>query len=661
MKKFFSKIRISIIQLFSYSMILLFAPACGNFLDVVPDNVLQYEDLFTSQQQAYHALANLYLLVPVDERDLMPWTMGDEFSVVIPAVDAVRQAVQGASIMRGNQSATNTLLSYWTGTNTIVTRVTIWTLIRECDNFILNVDRIPDMPVEGKAEWKAQAKFLKAYYLFMMVKMYGPVIIPATFDEDNLNADLFQHRSKVEDCFDYIINLMNEAIPYLKGKRETQFLGQIDQVGAKAIKARVLLQRASPFYNGNAEYYSSFLDHNDEHFFAQTEDREKWRLAAEAAQDALDACKQYGFDIYYFRGRPYDYDAADYQLNPDMKTLYDLRFRITERYNEEIIWGYIRATNANQLSTGTLILKPADVGGPAAAYDGSGWLQASYQVMERYYTQNGLPLDEDRNVNRNTLHEIVTTPDVNSSEYAQMRGFMQPGATTINMYLHREARFYNDLAITGGYYRSHHVRFGTEMFYGRNGGVQVAHGNYMPSSGIGIQKLVHPEMYNTNYQTRMIYAYPIIRVADLYLMKAEALNEYYGPTHPGVLESINEVRLRAGIPTVEESYTNLEWVTDEAYNKHLDKEKLREIILRERANEFAFEFAHRFWDMQRWKRSVEEFSRPLYGWNVSGTNADAFFRHQIIQGRQWSISDCLWPIDNREMIRNGRLIQNPGW
>jgi len=638
----------------------LYQPSCSNFLDVVPDNIFQYEDLFTSQEQAYNALITLFYAVPVDHRDFLPWTMGDECCAIGSIIDENRNLVQGASIMRGNQSVSSTLISYWTGTNSIID-TPLWVIIRECDRFIQNVESIPDMTSEGKADWKAQAKFLKAYYLFMMVKMYGPVIIPQNFNEGDLNSDLFQTRSKVEDCFDYILNLLDEAIPYLKGKREKAFLGQPDQVTAKAIKARVLLQRASPFYNGNSEYYDNFFDHNGEHFFAQTEDREKWKDAADAAQDALDACAHYGFNMYYFDGRPYDFDMTDYSLNTDrMKALYNLRFRITERWNEEIIWGYTRPTQSGQMSNAALIRKPEGYGGPAATYDGAGWIQSSYQAMERFYTENGLPLVEDRNVNRNALHEIVKTPESYSPEYDSMRGLMQPGATTINMYMRREPRFYSDLFVTGGYCRSHQVRIRTEMYYNAAGGHTDMMGSWVASTGIGIQKLFHPEAYNTSLHTQMLAPYPIMRVSDLWLMKAEAMNEYYGPSQE-VYDAINQVRRRAGIPDVEDSYSNPEWVTDEAFEKHKYKEGMREIILRERANEFAFEFAHRFWDMQRWKRSIDEFSRPVYGWNNMGTNADFFFNHQIIQGRKWSMTDCLWPIEKMAMERNAKLIQNPGW
>lgn len=656
------KLKNTNISIFVMLFLMLLQSSCNDYLDVVPDNVFQYEDLFTSRKQAFNALATVYVMLPGDHRGLT-WSLGDEYPFVTPAATASRTLIQGAAIMRGEQSATSPLLSYWTGTNLPSPyNIGMWAAIRECDQFILNVDRIPDMTAEMKADWKAQAKFMKAYYLFMMVQTYGPVIIPDFFDENGgINTEMYQPRRKVEECFDYILNLMNEAILNLQPKRESLYLGQIDQVGAKAIKARVLLHRASPFYNGNEEYYHNFLDHNGEHFFSQTEDREKWKIAADAVQEALDACEQYGFNIYHFKGNPYDFDLDDYKINTDrMQTLYDLRFRITERWNEEIIWGWVRGDQV--MSAAALINKTSDEG-PAPRNMGGGWANSSYQAMERYYTENGLPIDEDRTVDTNSLHEIVMTPEETDPEYISMRGYMQPNQQTINMYLNREPRFYADLYITGGYARAHMLRIPTMMFQDTEGGFMSLVHNlyYIPSSGIGIQKIIHPEAYHLNVQTIRVYPNPIIRVADLYLMKAEAMNEYYGPSQE-VYDAINIIRLRAGIPTVEESYGDASvYVTDEARNKHLTKEGMREIILRERANELAFEFGHRFWDMQRWKRSVSEFSRPMYAWNYQGTTAETFFVMKNIQGRKWGITECLWPIENTELLKNELLIQNPGW
>ena len=675
MKKFFLTIKNQKSKIVAMLALGVCCPSCSDFLDIMPDNVLQYEDIFASQKQAMNALATCYLFIPWDIRGHGHDALGDDWAIVNPTTDGSRTDTQGAAIMTGKQSATNTLMSLWTGHNT---SANLYALIRDCDLLILNIDLVPDMTADNKADWKAQAQFLKAYYMFRLVEQYGPVVIPKVVDASELNSDMFLYRSKVEDCFDYILSLMNEAIPRLNGKSGINDLGMVDQVVAKAIKARVLLKRASPFYNGNSEYYHNFRDHNGEHFFSQTKDDEKWKAAAQAAQEALDACEQHGFRLYRFTGRPYDFDATDFDnnqltvdlganVNPNrMQTLYDLRFRVVERWNEEIIWSSGRISSASMAQAACIMLPETGFDGNTTilpgAGSGQGFAGASFQAMERYYTIHGLPLDEDRTTgNMSELYEIVTTPDENSPEYASMCGLMQPGVSTVKMYLNREPRFYADLGITGGYYRSHRVRIRTTMLQNDIGGYSSAlHGSRMNPTGIAVQKNVHPESYYASLNTFVWPSYPVIRVADLWLMLAEALNEYYGPSQE-VYDAINQVRRRAGIPDVEHSYSNPEWVTDEALNKHLDKEHLREIILRERAIEFAFETGHRFWDMQRWKRSVTEFSRPISGWNYLGTNTNAFFNQTIVQGRNWKITDCLWPIDTREMDRNARLIQNPGW
>ena len=658
MKKFFLKAG----SLIAVAVLGVSAFSCSNYLDVVPDNVLQYEDLFVSRLRAYNALASVYYGLPYEQMNNSPWTLGDEWVVVNPDVDNNRTSIQGAAIMRGGQSTSNSILSYWTGTN--LWYGSLWTVIRNCDMFVLNVDRIPDMTMKEKEDWKGQAKFLKAYYMFMMVQMYGPIIIPKTVDPGDLNSDLFLPRSKVEDCFDYIVDLMDEAISMLKERVTIDDLGQVDRVTAISIKARVLLLRASPFYNGNSEYYGNFLDHNGDHFFSQTYNPEKWKAAADTADEALKACEQSGIKLYHYKGVNYSFDAADCVANSErMQTLYDLRGRVTERWNEEVIWGNFKEAGENS-ATLACIRKPPSYGGPAPDWDRekNGYGGASYQVMERYYTEHGLPLEEDSTVDLNALHDIINMPDENSEEYARLRGYMQPGVPTIRMYMNREPRFYSDLGITGGYYRSHQVRINTMMFQNSDGGyVENVHGLYMNPTGIAIQKTVHPEEYFVSRFTQKGNPVYFIRMADIYLMKAEAMNEYYGPSQE-VYDAVNEVRRRAGIPDVEESYgADSQWVTDEARDKHLTKEGMREIILRERANELAFELGHRFWDMQRWKRSISEFSRPIYGWNFYGTNSTSFFRYTVVQGRKWSITDCLWPIEDKEMDKNAKLIQNPGW
>jgi hypothetical protein len=145
-------------------------------------------------------------------------------------------------------------------------------------------------------------------------------------------------------------------------------------------------------------------------------------------------------------------------------------------------------------------------------------------------------------------------------------------------------------------------------------------------------------------------------MADLYLIKAEALNEYYGPSQE-VFDAINKVRIRAGIPTVEKAWTS---PMARRPGKHLDKNVLRDIILQERGIEFAFE-GHRFWDMHRHRKAVGEFSAPISGWTVDRYALRDFFVLKTLQARRFTAKDYLWPISLSETNKNANLKQNPGW
>ena len=118
-------------------------------------------------------------------------------------------------------------------------------------------------------------------------------------------------------------------------------IGRVDQVIAKAIKSRVLLYAASPLFNGNSNFYSGFVNEQGEHFFNQTEDNLKWQLAANAADDAIQAAIGQGVSMYYYSGDVPLYDEQNWQYE-FIRDQYDNRFVITDPWNSELIWGSIR-------------------------------------------------------------------------------------------------------------------------------------------------------------------------------------------------------------------------------------------------------------------------------------------------------------------------------
>jgi hypothetical protein len=161
---------------------------------------------------------------------------------------------------------------------------------------------------------------------------------------------------------------------------------------------------------------------------------------------------------------------------------------------------------------------------------------------------------------------------------------------------------------------------------------------------------------NSNSFSQWRYAFPIIRLADLYLMYAEALNETLPAPTDEVYYYIDMVRERTGLRGVVESWRD--YSSDP--EKPLNQDGMREIIRRERLNELAFEGA-RFWDLKRWKLAKEYMNRPIRGLNIRGSTPEDFYQETEIYPLKFETKDYLWPIRQRVLLTNRRLVQNPGW
>src|SRR5690554_5044323 len=272
--------------------VIAFSPSCKKYLDVVPDNTLKLENLFDLKEDAWNALAKVYSYMPTDDNThTTSWTLGDEWVGRLDLND-VTGNLRAMRIMRGLQSASSPQLGLWSGTEG---GKHLYRAIRQADVFLSNIDKVRDMTELERSDWKAQVKFLKAYYAFLLLQKYGPIVIPTgMITPEATTDDLFPKRAKVEESFSFILNLMDEAIPDLSERASSNDLGQVDQVAAKAIKARVLFFRASPFYNGNREYFGDFFDTDGEPFFPMTYDKEKWKEAIDAIDEALAIAQQNG-------------------------------------------------------------------------------------------------------------------------------------------------------------------------------------------------------------------------------------------------------------------------------------------------------------------------------------------------------------------------------
>src|SRR5690606_10523998 len=137
--------------------------------------------------------------------------------------------------------------------------------------------------------------------------------------------------------------------------------------------------------------------------------------------------------------------------------------------------------------------------------------------------------------------------------------YIKEGYTTAKLNFNREPRYYAYLGFDGGIWYGQ-GRFDDNDTYHLEAKVgqsaSMVSNNTFSNTGYWTKKLVHYEnvVEAPNRYTVESYPWPVMRLADLYLLYAEALNEWEGPS-PQALEWINRVRERAGLETVETSWS----------------------------------------------------------------------------------------------------------
>ncbi|GHT79563.1 hypothetical protein FACS189464_4360 [Bacteroidia bacterium] len=310
-------------------------------MDVVPDNTIKLDDVFSNRETAYNALAKVYSYIPeFQHRYNSPWLMGDEWVWRMSDGANTATLLPPMGVMMGGQNSGSPLYSLWNGTGGAKG---MYDGIRAANTFLEKIHLASNFTEEERKDWIAQVKFLKAFFHYQLIEYYGPIVIM----DRNLNVDepdnvIMGRREKVDDCFNYVIKIVKEAIPDLQNRTETLNLGMIDKKIAYAMLARIYLLRASPFFNGNSEYYGNFLDFDGKPFFPQTEDPQKWTDALAAVNEAITFCESHGSGLYEHNKSfaATDDDDTWFLRNPEgMKLFYSNKMATIERWNQELIWG----------------------------------------------------------------------------------------------------------------------------------------------------------------------------------------------------------------------------------------------------------------------------------------------------------------------------------
>ena len=515
-----------------------------------------------------------------------------------------------------------------------------WTGIRRAWIFINNVDRVPDMTDEEKKVRKGEARMIIALQMHEMLRHFGgvPILDDYATPENEMTADY--SRRTVRQCVDFIVNLCDQAAKELPWTVADADNGRMTAAGALALKARVLQLAARPLFNASTSYLQA-QEPTAANKASVKEDpalmtwlgsytQENWQAVADACEDFFKKNTENG-DAYRMV-MPQTNDAEGYRQA--FSTCY------ADRESPEIIIHTGRAIPTYSNTYHRFYFGLTDQGQAGRGY-GGGCVTLNFVDM-------------------------FTAADGTPSDYRKwLSDHGHDGTVYNNPFTGKDPRLYETVLIAGDRYRT---RCAETWIDGLEHGSSA---NPKCATGFIIRKFLWD--YNDEFLNKATNS-AYIRLPELYLMYAEALNEL-GRSEEA-LSWLNKTRTRVGLP---------EMTLPNAAKLHsgqalpdypecsLQGDKyLREEILDERAREFCFEEV-RWFDIAFWKR--EDLMRKLlYGIQIT-RKSGSFEEGNLVltysdpskmdQGRIWqdkfSPKWFLSAFPSDEINKGYGLVQNPGW
>lgn len=556
--------------------------------------------------------------------------------------------------------------------------------IYQASVFIHNIDKCKEMADWEILDYKGQARFVRAYFYWLLLRRYGPVPIMPDEGVDYTQSydQIATPRSSYEEVAEFISDEMIQAAKELQYDFRTDNYAVCRPTRGAALAARAyaLVFAASPFANGNNdEYAQQLVDDEGRRLLSAEYSEEKWARAAAACKDVMNLgvyeLNYVGYstsdngpssrptvtppDDGNFSNKAWPDGWANIDPLKSYRTVFD--GTLLPANNKELIF------TRGETSINMMVLHQM-------AKDDGGWNchGMTQKMCDAYYMADGKDVPgKDREIGRGDGSARLTGFIGDGSHKAEDYEYCNIENNVSVQYADREPRFYASVAYNGStwYYLStkeeDNKRNQQVWYYFASPDGYRNDGFYL-RTGIGVKKFVHPNDYPGNYVAK---AETAIRYADILLLYAEALNELDGTyniaswdgstTYPisrnkeELQKGIHPVRIRAGLPDYAETL----------YIK-TGKDELRKALKRERMIELMGE-GKRYFDLRRWKDAPTEEALQIYGCNVfvAEANRDEFHSPIPIYNLPSTFSEklWLWPIKHSELKRNPRLTQNPGW
>lgn len=474
-------------------LILLSYQGCrkaDSFLDKKVDASLNEDNVFSDSARTMDYLAGIYeglyfwINTNTPNARYGPWyEMTDIASTRWPGGHNIANQVFNGTFGEPFYNKIETLWSHF------------YTRIRQCNIYLKHV--VPGKsPLSDRLikRTRAEARFLRAYHYFMLMKGWGgvPLVGDTVY---NLSSKGNAPRATFKACVDYVVNELDEIVPMLPLKYSGRNYGRITRGACLALKAKVLLFAASALFNGgsiaNNEKLAKFTAY-------PTYDADRWQRALEATQDVID------LGIYHLE--------TDNQTKPG----YGFYKVFLERVNPEYILAWMDGPNRNAEEH----VLPRSLGGDFRRYP-------TQELVDAFPMKNGLP---------------ITDPN--------------SGYDPDNPYKNRAPRFYYSVIYNGALYfdvRSHKMEPIWTYVGATPDGLKPVTTNSGTNTGYYVRKMCDVLVNGRSSSARTDRCLPVIRYGGILLDLAEAANETGNITL--AMEQLIKLRKRAGIePGTDQRY-----------------------------------------------------------------------------------------------------------
>lgn len=468
-----------------------------------------------------------------------------------------------------------------------------WQAIRRCN---ILIERLPEATVlteEEKKHYAGEALFIRALNNFEMFKRYGTM--PIVDHRMQITDEMKIPRATLKDFIDFILKDCNDAAEDLKGvSYPSGSRGRITRTAALALKSRLLLYAASPLFNRESPILS--YDHPELVCYGNY-DANRWKLAADAAQEALLSCQEEGFIIV-------DSDTPE----EDYRTMW-------ESYdNSEIILAEKFTGSHGSWDSPWEMILPAGLG----MYGWNG-VNVPQNFIYKYSKKDGTKMEWN-------------TPGIEGDDLMQKYAQLEP-------------RFRQTIAYNGSRWNGDYGDM--QLYEGASGNSPRATYNI---TGYFMHKLIPYSLDNGAHYLMHSNAM-LFRVGELYLNLAEALNEYEASPSQQVYDAVGVIRDRAGLPNLPAG------LSKEEMRDRIKNERDVELCF----EDHRFWDIRRWLDAEKDGVMRGTFYKMhIIRKSGSGLNQKCNYIIEPYETRTFTKKMYLHPIPENE-VNKGYLFQNPGW